>query len=51
MAYEILTEGKNPAEMNIKAPEKLTAQYSKDAVERYGLTDKITADYEALSAE
>lgn len=51
MAYEILTEGKNPAEMNIKAPEKLTAQYSKDAVEKYGLTDKITADYEELSAE
>lgn len=51
MAYEILTEGKNPAEMNIQAPEKLTAQYNKDAVERYGLTDKITDDYVELSAE
>lgn len=48
MAYEILVNGANAAEMNVKAPEKLTAQYCKDAVERYGLTDKITSDYVAL---
>ncbi|MCM1114157.1 MAG: ABC transporter substrate-binding protein [Clostridium sp.] len=51
MAYEILVNGANPAEMNIRAPKKLTAQYNKDAVERYGLTDKITADYVELVAE
>lgn len=51
MAYEILAEGKNPAEMNIKAPEKITAQYNKDAVEKYNLKDKITSDFVELSAE
>lgn len=51
MAYEILVNGADPATMNIQAPEKLTAQYNKDAVERYGLTDKITADYQELAAE
>ncbi|MCM1284808.1 MAG: ABC transporter substrate-binding protein [Acetobacter sp.] len=45
MAYEILVNGKNPAEMNIQAPKKLTAQYNKDAVEKYGVADKVTSDY------
>ncbi len=51
MAYEILVNGSNPSEMNIKAPEKLTAQYNKDAVEKYGVSDKITSEYVELSAE
>lgn len=51
MAYDILVNGADPATMNIKAPEKLTAQYNKDAVERYGLTDKITSEYEELVAD
>lgn len=51
MAYDILVNGADPAEMNIQAPEKLTAQYNKDAVERYGLQDKITDEFEELSAE
>lgn len=51
MAYEILANGADPATMNIKAPEKLTAQYNKDAVERYGVQDKITDDFVELSAE
>ncbi|MCH5320712.1 MAG: ABC transporter substrate-binding protein [Eubacterium sp.] len=51
MAYDILVNGADPATMNIKAPEKLTSQYNKDAVERYGLTDKITDDYQELVAE
>ncbi len=51
MAYEILVNGADPATMNIKAPEKLTAQYNKSAVEMYGLQDKITDDYVELSAE
>lgn len=51
MAYEILVNGADPATMNIKAPEKLTAQYNKDAVERYGVQDKITADFVELSAK
>lgn len=51
MAYEILVNSADPATMNIKAPEKLTAQYNKDAVERYGLQDKITDEYQELSAE
>lgn len=51
MAYEILENGADPATMNIRAPEKLTAQYNKDAVERYKLSDKLTSDYVELSAE
>lgn len=51
MAYEILVNGADPATMNIKAPEKLTAQYNKSAVEMYGLQDKITDEYVEIAAE
>lgn len=49
MAYEILVNGKNPADMEITYAQELTKQYVKTRADAIGLT--IPAGYEAVDAE
>lgn len=52
MAYDILVNGADPSTMNIKAPEKLTAEYIPEMAKKYGVLDKIEKDgtYQVLEA-
>ncbi len=49
MAYEILVDGKNPGDMDIKFAESLTKKYNADLAEKYGIT--IPDSYQVLAAE
>lgn len=53
MAYEILVNGADPATMNIRAPQKLTAQYNPEMAKKYGVLDIIENDgtYQPIEAE
>lgn len=53
MAYEILVNGADPATMNIRAPQKLTAQYNPEMAKKYGVLEIIEKDgtYQAIEAE
>lgn len=53
MAYEILVEGADPATMNIRAPQTLTAEYIPEMAEKYGVMDIIEKDgsFKVLEAE
>ena len=53
MAYEILVEGKDPATMNIREPQTLTAEYIPAMAEKYGVLDMIEKDgtFKVLEAE
>lgn len=46
MAYEILVNGKNPADMEIEFAKELTKKYNADICEKLGI--KIPDDYEAI---
>ncbi len=48
MAYEILVDGKNPAEMDIRFAEGLTKKYEAERAAALGIT--VPDDYEALAA-
>lgn len=53
MAYEILVEGADPATMNIREPQTLTAEYIPEMAEKYGVMDIIEKDgsFKILEAE
>lgn len=53
MAYEILVNGADPATMNIRAPQKLTALYNPEMAKKYGVLDIIENDgtYQPIEAE
>ncbi|MGN0516146.1 ABC transporter substrate-binding protein [Eubacterium sp.] len=53
MAYEILVNGADPATMNIRAPQKLTAQYNPEMAKKYGVLEIIENDgtYQVIEAE
>lgn len=46
MAYEILAEGKNPGEINVRYAENVTKKYNPENCEALGIT--VPDDYEAL---
>ena len=46
MAYDVLVEGKDPAEMEISYSEDLTKKYIKSRADAFGLT--MPDDYEAI---
>lgn len=46
MAYEILTEGKNPGEIEVRYAENVTKKYNPENCEALGI--KVPDDYEAL---
>lgn len=46
MAYEILTEGKNPGEIDVRYAENVTKKYNPENCEALGIT--VPDDYEAL---
>ena len=46
MAYEILTEGKNPGEIEVRYAENVTKKYNPDNCEALGIT--VPDDYEEL---
>lgn len=47
MAYEILVEGKNPGEINVRYAENVTKKYNQENCEALGIT--VPDDYEALN--
>ena len=49
MAYQILAEGADPAEMEIEYAKNLTKKYMADRCQTIGIT--IPDGYEAISAE
>jgi putative ABC transport system substrate-binding protein len=49
MAYEVLVNGADPAEMEVETAETVTKQYNAKICEQLGIT--IPADYEALEEE
>lgn len=49
MAYEILTEGKNPGEMEVRYAPNVVKEYNKEICDTLGIT--IPEDYVAISAE
>ena len=49
MAYDILVNGKNPAEMNIQQTDGLTYKYNPDQAKKFGVT--IPDGYEAVTEE
>ena len=49
MAYDILVNGKNPAEMNIQQTDDLTYKYNPDQAKKFGVT--IPDGYEAVTEE
>lgn len=49
MAYDILVNGKNPAEMNIQQTSDLTYKYNPDQAKKFGVT--IPDGYEAVTEE
>lgn len=49
MAYEVLVNGADPADMEVETAETVTKQYNKTICEQLGIT--IPADYEALEEE
>lgn len=49
MAYEILTEGKNPGEMEIRYAPNVVKEYNKEICDTLGIT--IPEDYVAIPAE
>lgn len=49
MAYEVLVNGADPADMEVETAETVTKQYNKTICEQLGIT--IPADYEALEDE
>ena len=49
MAYEILTEGKNPGEMEVRYAPNVVKEYNKEICDTLGIT--IPEDYVAIPAE